>query len=220
MSGEDPFIDEMSRHPENRDMRLIYADWLEEHGDPRGPINRLIGTDAIWYCGHNQRKSALDAMHFAWDTRVRVFNGSLHYVAEASEVFHQFALWIVQELIDEAPEVTTHPTFQHFEKLMVAKQVWMIEEANQKTRLKRLLGNRNREVSSSQLQEMIDSNRSREIPDACIAIRLAANTTALCAAKYTSRFAQKTRLERVSLPRQGFQLTQMLIDRCEWKEEA
>lgn len=219
MSDEDPFIDEMSRHPENRDMRLIYADWLEEQGDPRGPINRLIGTDAIWFCGHKQRKSALDAMHFAWDTQMRVFNGRQHFVAEASEVFHQFAIWIVQELIDEDPQATKHPAFSHFESLFVAKQVWIIEESKTRKGLGSLLSSTKRDVSSSKLQSMIDTNRSRDIPDACIAIRLAANTTALCAAKYTSRFAQKTRLDRVSLPQQDFQLTQMLIDRCRWQEE-
>jgi uncharacterized protein (TIGR02996 family) len=219
MSDEEPFIEEMSRNPESRDMRLIYADWLEEQGDPRGRINRLIGTDAIWFCGHNQRKSALDAMHFAWDTQIRVFNGSQHYVAEASQVFHEFAIWIVRELLDEDPKAIDHPSFPHFESLLVAKQVWMIEEAEQKKGLQRLIGTLKRQVPSSELQSMIDSNLSRDIPDACIAIRLAANTTALCAVKYTSRFAQKTRLDRVSLPQQDFQLTQMLIDRCRWKEE-
>lgn len=202
MSDENPFLDEMRRDPENKYSRLIYADWLEERGDPRAPLNRLVCSDATWYCGHDLRKSALDAMHFAWSTQVRISVAHEFYVADASDVFHQFAIWIARQMLDIQPEAAQHADYPHFQTLLETKEAWL------KSRRRR----------SSGLQQMIEQNRSNQVP-AFTAIRLAANTTALSAAKYTSRFAQRSRLDVVSLPRQDFQLTQMLIDQCRWRHE-
>jgi uncharacterized protein (TIGR02996 family) len=41
MSEEDAFIKAVIAHPEDDAPRLIYADWLEERGDPRGEYLRL-----------------------------------------------------------------------------------------------------------------------------------------------------------------------------------
>lgn len=41
MSIEDSFIQAATAHPEDEAPRLIYADWLEERGDPRGEYLRL-----------------------------------------------------------------------------------------------------------------------------------------------------------------------------------
>ncbi len=202
MSDESPFLDEMRRDPENKHSRLIYADWLEERGDPRGPLNRVVGLNASWYCGHDLRRSALDAMHFAWSTQVRVSVSAEYFVADASRVFHQFAAWIARQILASQPEVQAHDDYQHFQRLMVAKQAWL-----------------DRRIRAEKLQQLIDQNRSRAVP-AFTAIRLAANTTSLSAAKHTSRFAQKSRIETVSLQRQDFQLTQMLIDGCQWQRES
>jgi uncharacterized protein (TIGR02996 family) len=40
MSERDPFLDAVLAEPEDDAVRLIYADWLEERGDPRGPFVR------------------------------------------------------------------------------------------------------------------------------------------------------------------------------------
>jgi uncharacterized protein (TIGR02996 family) len=41
VSEEDPFIQAATAHPEDEAPQLIYADWLEERGDPRGEYIRL-----------------------------------------------------------------------------------------------------------------------------------------------------------------------------------
>jgi uncharacterized protein (TIGR02996 family) len=41
MSPEDGFLQDIIDHPDDDTPRLIYADWLEERGDPRGDFIRL-----------------------------------------------------------------------------------------------------------------------------------------------------------------------------------
>lgn len=41
MSVDNSFIAEILAQPDDVDRRLIYADWLEDHGDPRGELIRL-----------------------------------------------------------------------------------------------------------------------------------------------------------------------------------
>ena len=36
------FFAEVVANPQSDDPRLIYADWLEEHGDPRGEFIRAM----------------------------------------------------------------------------------------------------------------------------------------------------------------------------------
>ena len=44
MNGDDrAFLDQIFDHPEDQSVRLVYADWLEERGDPRGELLRLRG---------------------------------------------------------------------------------------------------------------------------------------------------------------------------------
>lgn len=40
MQGENEFLEAIQEDPGNHDIRLIYADWLEEQGDPRGELIR------------------------------------------------------------------------------------------------------------------------------------------------------------------------------------
>ena len=40
MNDETPFIEAILASPEDKAPRLIYADWLEERGDPRGESSR------------------------------------------------------------------------------------------------------------------------------------------------------------------------------------
>ncbi len=44
MNDEAALLAAMSAHPEDNHQRLIYADWLEERGDPRGELIRLLHT--------------------------------------------------------------------------------------------------------------------------------------------------------------------------------
>jgi uncharacterized protein (TIGR02996 family) len=44
MTDEQALRQAILQDPSNRDLRLIYADWLEEHGDPRHEILRLVHT--------------------------------------------------------------------------------------------------------------------------------------------------------------------------------
>lgn len=41
MRRNDPFLEEVSARPDDVGLRLIYADWLEEQGDPRGELIRV-----------------------------------------------------------------------------------------------------------------------------------------------------------------------------------
>jgi uncharacterized protein (TIGR02996 family) len=38
---EKEFLDAITRNPEDEEARAVYADWLEERGDPRGEYLRL-----------------------------------------------------------------------------------------------------------------------------------------------------------------------------------
>jgi uncharacterized protein (TIGR02996 family) len=44
MSDNQTFLEAMQEHPEDASMRLGYAAWLEERGDPRGELLRLLHT--------------------------------------------------------------------------------------------------------------------------------------------------------------------------------
>src|SRR6516162_6088198 len=41
MGIEDAFLHEILAHPDDDAPRLIYADWLDEHNDPRGEFIRI-----------------------------------------------------------------------------------------------------------------------------------------------------------------------------------
>ena len=40
MSEQDAFLKEILANPADREVRLVFADWLEENGDPRGELIR------------------------------------------------------------------------------------------------------------------------------------------------------------------------------------
>src|ERR1700733_2827330 len=44
MNDEAAFTQAMQEHPEDAALRLIFADWLEERGDPRSELIRLQHT--------------------------------------------------------------------------------------------------------------------------------------------------------------------------------
>jgi sulfatase modifying factor 1 len=44
MNDEATFLQAMQEHPEDTALRLVFADWLEERGDPRGELVRLLHT--------------------------------------------------------------------------------------------------------------------------------------------------------------------------------
>jgi uncharacterized protein (TIGR02996 family) len=44
MQDEQSFTQAMQQHPEDNALRLVFADWLEERGDPRGELIRLLHT--------------------------------------------------------------------------------------------------------------------------------------------------------------------------------
>lgn len=55
------FLDEIKRHPEADEPRLIYADWLEEHGDPLGEYIRLECTRQLMTSRQQRREAAMRA---------------------------------------------------------------------------------------------------------------------------------------------------------------
>jgi len=44
MHDESTFLQAMQQHPDDTALRLVFADWLEERGDPRGELIRLLHT--------------------------------------------------------------------------------------------------------------------------------------------------------------------------------
>jgi uncharacterized protein (TIGR02996 family) len=71
MNPNDPFLPQIIATPGDTDLRLVYADWLEEQGDPRGEFIRLetkMGS-LIPYCDEyahlkvrrNQLRTAIDS---------------------------------------------------------------------------------------------------------------------------------------------------------------
>jgi uncharacterized protein (TIGR02996 family) len=44
MHDEAAFLQAMQEHPDDAHLRLVFADWLEEHGDPRSELLRLLHT--------------------------------------------------------------------------------------------------------------------------------------------------------------------------------
>src|ERR1700691_2831088 len=44
MNDEQSFIQAMQEHPEDSALRLVFADWLDERGDARGELIRLLHT--------------------------------------------------------------------------------------------------------------------------------------------------------------------------------
>lgn len=50
MTTEDDFQRQLDEHPEDHQTRLVFADWLDERGDPRGPGYRALGVCGL--CVH------------------------------------------------------------------------------------------------------------------------------------------------------------------------
>ena len=44
MNDEASFLQAMQKNPEDNALRLVFADWLEEQGDSRGELIRLLHT--------------------------------------------------------------------------------------------------------------------------------------------------------------------------------
>jgi uncharacterized protein (TIGR02996 family) len=60
MSGEEGFLRAIAENPAEDGPRLVYADWLEERGDPRAEILRL--EDALSRCPDgDSRRASLEA---------------------------------------------------------------------------------------------------------------------------------------------------------------
>lgn len=48
MTTEDDFRRALDAHPDDHHTRLVFADWLEEHGDPRAEGYRVLGALRRW----------------------------------------------------------------------------------------------------------------------------------------------------------------------------
>ncbi|MGV3620687.1 MAG: TIGR02996 domain-containing protein, partial [Archangium sp.] len=42
MTREDEFLQRIAEQPDSKELRLVFADWLQEHGDPRGEVIALF----------------------------------------------------------------------------------------------------------------------------------------------------------------------------------
>src|SRR5687768_10266036 len=51
---EDEFLNQIRQHPEDDDIRLIFADWLEELGDERAELIRVQCEIARWEASRNE----------------------------------------------------------------------------------------------------------------------------------------------------------------------
>jgi uncharacterized protein (TIGR02996 family) len=60
MTHEDAFLQDILSHPDDDTTRLIYADWLEDHNDPRGRLLRLQ-VELARMAREDPRRPAADA---------------------------------------------------------------------------------------------------------------------------------------------------------------
>jgi uncharacterized protein (TIGR02996 family) len=60
MSDRDAFLDAIRENPDDDTHRLIYADWLEEHGDPQGEFIR-VQCELARLPKNNRRRPKLEA---------------------------------------------------------------------------------------------------------------------------------------------------------------
>jgi uncharacterized protein (TIGR02996 family) len=61
MSDDDAFLRAILVNPDDETCRLVYADWLEERGDGRGPFLRLEGApESISYVAWLQKNGSID----------------------------------------------------------------------------------------------------------------------------------------------------------------
>jgi uncharacterized protein (TIGR02996 family) len=89
MTSDEEFIRAILAHPEDAALRLVYADWLEEHGDPRAEFLRLedvlaeaVDKDAeywrVW-ARAKELRSTLDAQWLALFERLPMENCGVHF---------------------------------------------------------------------------------------------------------------------------------------------
>jgi sulfatase modifying factor 1 len=64
MNDESAFLQAMQEHPEDTALRLVFADWLEERGDPRGELIRLLHTltQSVKVRGRNKLEDRLRSL--------------------------------------------------------------------------------------------------------------------------------------------------------------
>jgi sulfatase modifying factor 1 len=64
MQDEAAFLQAMQENPEDTALRLVFADWLEERGDPRGELVRLLHTltQAVKVRGRKKLEDRLQAL--------------------------------------------------------------------------------------------------------------------------------------------------------------
>jgi uncharacterized protein (TIGR02996 family) len=75
---ETPFLDALRVNPQDQAARLIYADWLEEHGDSRGQLIRIeeemrslpVFSDRFWEL-KPRRHALLQSSETTWLERMR-----------------------------------------------------------------------------------------------------------------------------------------------------
>src|SRR3954467_3828719 len=74
MSSEAAFLSEIRERPDDDSPRLVFADWLDENGDPdraefiRVQIEwaRTIWPDPNWYTLHDRQQRLWESNHERW----------------------------------------------------------------------------------------------------------------------------------------------------------
>ena len=81
MKDEAAFLQAMLANPEDNDLRLVFADWLEEWGDPRGEFIRLLHTltQSIEVPDRSKLEDRLRNLAEVWGTASRPFLDELDW---------------------------------------------------------------------------------------------------------------------------------------------
>ena len=95
----DPFVAAICAEPEDNLPRLIYADWLDDRGDPRGEFIRLQVAEHLGEPGHTLRIAELEKLHgrkwagpFAdWAYMIGLRRGFPEHLVIQAEVFADLA---------------------------------------------------------------------------------------------------------------------------------
>ena len=196
---DSPFEAQLRSNSADLEANLVYADFLEDRGDPAADIYRWIGRGAQWWTGRH-RGGAIDALRSGHETEFVLLMGWDEVARIPAEMLlFRFALWCARTVVDDCERKSAAGNVVDQDEQVHPSLLAILEE-NESW----LAGDRSEmsEVPTSTLGSV-----GGWVNRVC---RMAGYGVALSAAKYTSRFAEQSKISVLSFHSQTFELTRML----------